>query len=228
VIAWYLRHRYTVLFVTLLATLALGPLREVLRLNARVFEAFVALNLVVAASLVSDRAGWRRAFFVVSVLVVGTLFVPATLLPPALAAVADVLWVLIAALAAVAAVRYALGASVVDREHVSAALSAYLLAGLVFAVLYVLIDRVWPGAIVDSAAGGETGLTLDSAVYFSYVTLATLGYGDVVPRDATARGVAVVEAIGAQLYLTVTVARLVGLHAQGMSRRNADREGGAS
>jgi len=60
------------------------------------------------------------------------------------------------------------------------------------------------------------------------VTLATLGYGDVVPRAGAARGLAVVEALGAQLYLTVTVARLVGLHAQGAARRINDQKEGPS
>ena len=48
-------------------------------------------------------------------------------------------------------------------------------------------------------------------VYFSFVTLATLGYGDIVPLTATARGLAVIEAIGGQLYIAVLVARLVSL-----------------
>ena len=226
-IDWYRRHRYTVLFATLLATLAVSPLREVLGIRIRLLEGFVALNLVVAASLISERPAWRRASFALAVLIVGARFLPSALVPPVVADAVDVLWVLIAALAAYAAVRYALGGRAIDREHVAAALSAYVLAGLIFAVLYVLIDRLAPGALQDSGAP-PGGLTLESAIYFSYVTLATLGYGDVVPRDATARGLAIVEALGAQLYLTVTVARLVGLYAQGLARRPDDREGGAS
>jgi len=51
---------------------------------------------------------------------------------------------------------------------------------------------------------------LPTSVYFSFVTLATLGYGDIVPLTPTARGLAVSEAIVGQLYLAVLVARLVG------------------
>ena len=49
-------------------------------------------------------------------------------------------------------------------------------------------------------------------VGFSFVTMSTLGYGDIVPRSSTARMVAALQAIAGQLYLVVLVARLVGLH----------------
>jgi len=51
-----------------------------------------------------------------------------------------------------------------------------------------------------------------SAIYFSFVTLATLGYGDIAPRGDIARGLAIIEGIGGQLFLAVLVARLVSLY----------------
>ena len=56
-----------------------------------------------------------------------------------------------------------------------------------------------------------------SALYFSFVTLATLGYGDIVPRTDVARGLAIVEGVGGQLFLAVMVARLVSLYGRGSS-----------
>jgi voltage-gated potassium channel Kch len=53
-----------------------------------------------------------------------------------------------------------------------------------------------------------------SAIYFSFVTLATLGYGDIVPRADVARGIAIVEGVGGQLFLAVLVARLVSLYSK--------------
>ena len=52
-------------------------------------------------------------------------------------------------------------------------------------------------------------------MYFSFVTLATLGYGDIVPRTDVARGLAIVEGVGGQLFLAVLVARLVSLYSRG-------------
>ena len=56
------------------------------------------------------------------------------------------------------------------------------------------------------------------AIYFSFVTIATLGYGDVIPASAPAQGLAIVEGVGGQMYLVVLVARLVGLYAHGRDR----------
>jgi hypothetical protein len=57
-----------------------------------------------------------------------------------------------------------------------------------------------------------------SANYFSFVTIATLGYGDIVPRSDVSRGLAIFEGVGGQLFLAVMVARLVSLY----TRRTED------
>ena len=58
-----------------------------------------------------------------------------------------------------------------------------------------------------------------TALYFSFITLATVGYGDIVPRSDVARGLAIVEGVGGQLFLAVLVARLVSLYGR---RKTAD------
>jgi voltage-gated potassium channel Kch len=120
-----------------------------------------------------------------------------------------VVWTLVGLFAAARALRFAMGAASVDAEHLYAALSAYLMAGIFFGLFYWALEQIGPGAFV---AGGE--FSRMSALYFSFVTLATLGYGDIVPRTDVARGVAIVEGVGGQLFLAVMVARLVSLYAR--------------
>ena len=79
--------------------------------------------------------------------------------------------------------------------------------GSIFGVGYSLLDHLAPGSF-----GGL--LDLAGGFYFSFVTLATLGYGDIVPVSDTARGLAIVEAVAGQMYLAVLVARLVSLYSQ--------------
>jgi voltage-gated potassium channel Kch len=55
------------------------------------------------------------------------------------------------------------------------------------------------------------GLGISDSIYFSFVTLATLGYGDITPANKVLRGIAVLECIIGQLYLALLIARLVGL-----------------
>jgi voltage-gated potassium channel Kch len=113
--------------------------------------------------------------------------------------------------AAVRAFRHALRAREADSEHLYAALSAYLLAGFFFGIVATTLDRVAPGSYVEGNSAGGSGLSTIDAIYFSFVTLATLGYGDIVPKSDLARGLAVVEAIAGQLYIAVLVARLVAV-----------------
>jgi voltage-gated potassium channel Kch len=59
--------------------------------------------------------------------------------------------------------------------------------------------------------------------YFSFTTLTTVGYGDIIPHSAAARTLASLEAVTGQIYLTVLVARLVGLHIV-HARRSSSRD----
>ena len=122
--------------------------------------------------------------------------------------------VALAVFAAVAALRFALRSGRVDFERLSAALSAYLLAGHFFGIAYFQVEQLRPGSLaIAGVAAHPDQLDLQTSIYFSFVTLATLGYGDISPLTPTARGLAVTEAILGQLYLAVLVARLVGVAA---------------
>jgi voltage-gated potassium channel Kch len=85
--------------------------------------------------------------------------------------------------------------------------------GLIWAGIYAVIEQVSPGAFSAplSVVFEDVGITTRT-IYFSFVTLLTLGYGDVVPLSATARAFAIIETFVGQVMLVVLIARLVGLH----------------
>jgi hypothetical protein len=92
------------------------------------------------------------------------------------------------------------------------AIVAYLLAAVGFAYLYEILELFQPGSfsgIPDGASPQELG---DALLYFSLVSLTTVGYGDIVPASGLARPLAVFEGVFGTLYLAVMIARLVGLH----------------
>ena len=70
------------------------------------------------------------------------------------------LWTVVALLAAASALRFALGARVVDREHLYAALSAYLLAGIFFGVFYWVLERTWSGSFAVPGEGVQSNFSL--------------------------------------------------------------------
>ena len=181
-----------------------------LHLDAALLELFLALNLL-AASLGLE-GGWkRRALLILTVTILMIHFASAQVavdVRPATLA----FWTAIAFLSAAFALRFAMRSTKIDAEHIYAALSAYLLAGIFFGVLYHAVEHVWPGSFTAAGAIGE--FPLFDAMYFSFVTLATLGYGDLVPVSEVARGLAIIEAVSGQLFLAVMIARLVGSHAR--------------
>ena len=168
------------------------------------------MNLV-AAIASATHGRWTRALLLLGVVFVVTRGVRAVLGVEALLPVSQLLWVVACLLATAATAHHALRARVVDAEHIFAALDAYLLAGLIFAVCYWLLDHTWPASFGVASA---SDLTLSRAIYFSFVTIATLGYGDVVPASESAQGLTILEAVGGQMYLTVLVAWLVSLYAK--------------
>jgi hypothetical protein len=199
-----LQRRYTVLFYSLLFTLAAGPVSAALGLGGGLIKLFLAANLLVAAIPVGK--GRTRSLLIGGLIVLLAAPLAAAWLDhPALSAIALGMWTLVALVAAAGALRFAMQSRAVHAEQLYAALSAYLLAGIFLGLFYWVLEQLQPSTFVT--ASGE--FSRSSAVYFSFVTLATLGYGDIVPRSDLARGLAVVEGIGGQLFLAVLVARLV-------------------
>jgi hypothetical protein len=221
---WHIYHgwRYAILFYSLLLTLAVAPLRRALGLPASFLELFLAINLLAAVVPIGGRKTRLGLLLFLVVACVGrggtSWLDQAALVPMSLA-----LWTVVALLAAASTLRFALGARAVDREHLYAALSAYLLAGVFFGVFYWVIEDTWPGSFAIPGDGAQGNFSLTGALYYSFVTLATLGYGDIVPRSEVARGLAIIEAVAGQLYLAVMIARLVSLYAS-RERKGDQRE----
>jgi hypothetical protein len=94
----------------------------------------------------------------------------------------------------------------VTPDLVSGAVVAYLLLGICWGGLYSLIELVQPG----SFSFGEGGRELSSLFYFSFVTLTTLGYGDILPVAKIARTAAYLEAVTGVMFTAILVAGLVG------------------
>ncbi len=101
-------------------------------------------------------------------------------------------------------------------DVIAGGISVYLFIGNIWGLLYTLIARVDSNAFNIPAKTAEyLGDTMEhagAAMYFSFVTLTTLGYGDITPVNSFARTLAYLEAAIGQVYLTVLIASLVGMH----------------
>ncbi len=106
-------------------------------------------------------------------------------------------------------VRFVLRAPRVDANVLCAGLSGYLLLGLLWIPAYIAVARLNPSAFNLPAGAIMDGF---NAFYFSFITLCTVGYGDVTPVSKMARMLAVVEAIAGLFYVAVLISRLVAIY----------------
>jgi hypothetical protein len=205
----YHSHRYAILFYTLLFTLVAMPITFFFGWSATAIEVLLGVTLLAAVMPMGKPK--TRLFILAAILILlAARPIAAEINEQELSDATLGLWAVIGLFAAAGAVRFVVKAEEIYSEHVYAALGAYLMAGMFFGTTYWVIEAELPGSF-----GGPSEFTRQAAVYFSFVTLATLGYGDFLPKTDMARGLVVFEVMGGQLFLAVMIARLVGLYGGG-------------
>jgi len=216
----------------LIGDAGIGPIAFSIALVALLL---VALYTIQVDELSGDRevllVGKRRRGIVGWVLAVpaiaerlATMFVQS----PRLYLLGAVSWLLFFAFITWAQLRGVLKQKEITSETISMSISTYLLLGLTWGLLYIVIFERHPEAFSLGSSLTTTGTfehnqghVFPIFIYFSLTTLATIGYGDITPVTLQARYAAVAEGITGQFYLAILVARLVGMQ---MSRGvNRDR-----
>ncbi len=203
---------YHVLLASLLLLMALQPFAHV----AGGFLVQLGLAGMLIASIAA--AASRRRLFVIGLVLgipaISLLFVPGAL--PTVAGgvltIATLLFICFVILSGIAK------HPVVTAATVSASLVVYLAFGVIWAKAYWLVENARPDSFTGLSGSGILDVQRD-LFYYSYVTLATLGYGDINPVGPAARSLAITEAIVGQLYLVVLVAGLVGMSLSQRQRR---------
>lgn len=105
----------------------------------------------------------------------------------------------------------------INANRLVGAVCVYLLLGAIWAMTYTLIELLTPGSFSGFSPTQDAGWDSEW-LYFSFVTMTTLGYGDILPISATARGLAYMQAVFGQFYIAMLVAGLVSAY---VSKNNA-------
>lgn len=117
-----------------------------------------------------------------------------------------------------AALRHVVRPDEVTADIIAGAVCVYILLGMVWAMTFAYLEHAFPGSFVSLLSGdpvtGAIGGDLEEAhfttfLYFSFTTLTTLGYGDILPKSAEAQSLTSLEAITGVLYIGAFVARLI-------------------
>ncbi|MGI9271312.1 MAG: ion channel [Woeseiaceae bacterium] len=109
--------------------------------------------------------------------------------------------------------------NVISVNRIIGAICVYLLLGVIWAMTYTVVEFASPESFAGFVPMQEQGWDSEW-LYFSFVTMTTLGYGDILPISATARGLAYLQAVVGQFYIAILVAGLVSAYISG--RQSAD------
>lgn len=108
-------------------------------------------------------------------------------------------------------------------DTIAESLCAYLLLGFAFASIYGLIDTFQAGSFISSLNSQVVSFSSENdglnRIYFSFITLLTVGYGDIAPNTPPAKLTTIIEGFVGQVYLVVLIARLVGMHVSQRTNR---------
>jgi hypothetical protein len=208
IITTILNARFSALFFTIVLLFLLRPFLEAATALNVLTGIFLWLILISCVWAVHDKKKHQGIALGMAILVILADFLDMLLQTAATSLASNVAAALFVGYAVVAVFSYLARQEEVTADMIMAAASEYVLIGILFGLLYHLVDMAYPGSFSFSGLEAIRSWFL----YFSFVTLTTTGYGDVIPVSSQARSLATLEAITGQLYIAIAVARLVGLY----------------
>jgi len=206
------RGKLVYLFVAQVAMLILYPYFTVPGWTFALFRVCSASAFLAGVYAVSDRrARWMTALVLAIPAVV--LNCIAAVAPNARLTVPTLICALLFLGFTLASLfRAVVRAESVTQDTIYGALSVYMLMANVWAVLYLLLQTIQPSAFAMGSMHQGRTIEWTDCLFYSFVTLTSLGYGDIVPITAHARSLSVLEAICGIMYVAVLIARLVGVY----------------
>lgn len=206
--------RHLALLISILFLFLVTPLIAFFPHGALILNATAATVLVTASYALMER---KRLFAIalalsgISILATWLMLITQRHWAALLSHVCVIVWI---TFFSATILGYVLRGARVTMDKIFAAICVYLLMGFAWTFIYSLLDELQPGSFIalSTTATNDYVARYMEMRYFSFMTLTTVGYGDIVPHSPATRTLAALEAVAGQIYLTVLVARLVGLH----------------
>lgn len=210
------RYRYGFLFFSLLLVLLTGAFALNNSFEEEIFTSVVSLVLIASVNALYRKSLTSGIFLGLGLLGFVTNFIAYFTESMVLDIESLFITLLFLSCAIGAMCNHIFSGRRVDADMLLGAASLYLLIGISFSYAYTLADYYVPSSFRGALAGQAFGFhaLLAQFLYYSFSTLTTLGYGDIVPASQCARFLSVIEAVISQLYMAIMIARLVGLHLQ--------------
>jgi voltage-gated potassium channel len=207
------RGNYFYLLFSLLLLLLLAPLFQETFIGSILVDIAFAAVLLSAVYAVCETKQLFTLALVLVVLILAARWSSDFLNSDSLALASKTLTLVFLIFIVCAMLSHVLKDEEVTANKICGALSVYLLIGVTWALLFTVIEGIRPQSFLIADVQGASIREMSTHfTYYSFVTLTTLGYGDITPLTPTAKAFSFVEAVFGQIYLAVLIARLVGLH----------------
>jgi hypothetical protein len=200
------------LFFTLLAFIVFAPLA-----TGALWQRLVYLALTVAMLSAAFRLSWwqpKLRFVEVVLLTVATVTAALRMfdLKSTLVSSLLVFTAVFLILTVILLLRKVTSDQVVTADTLYGAASIYLLIGITWALIFSVLSAFQQDTLSYASSRDDTVGTWPSYLYFSFMTLATVGYGDITPTTQIARSVAILEVVSGVFYVALLIGRLVDLY----------------
>lgn len=212
--------RFSFLFVSIILSFVLIPFLEGFVGIKILMDIFLSVILISAINTISRQ---RRTLIIALALACPCLIFKWSnyLLPtPLLWDLTEVFGALFTVYVLISIWSFIIRQQEVTADVIMAAMCGYFILGFMWGFIYLFLETVHPGSfqIAKNGSGDQSNF-----IYFSFITMTTVGYGDTTPVSNAARALAVLEAVMGQLYIAVTIARLMGTY---LSQRQEKQDGG--
>ena len=209
------RERFLILMGLIMALVVIGPILEQFFALRILIDVFLTAIVICMLYLVDTRKILIQIGGLLAVVMILSLWLKYFYNPDVFAATSMLIGVLFTVMVAAHTIGFIMRSQSVTREVVYAAMLVYLLVAQLWALVYTFLYLINPASFHLPQGQGDF-LVFE---YYSFVTLTTLGFGDITPLTKVAKAFSVVEAVVGQLYLVVVVAWFVGMHVSRTSKR---------
>ncbi len=207
---WVRKHKWLLLLIGITALLVISPISEVYDRQDNIISPLTAIVLLAVTLGTAEKARTIWCFSILTLvwLVISTLTEGSGLFAKQ-SLVAPLLFMVLLLAIFILLARWLIRAVLIDAEVLCAAICGYLLIGILWTGFYAVITVADPNALVSIS---KSPIAVGDLLYFSYTTLTTTGFGDIIPRNPVVRMCTVLEAIVGIFYNTIVIARFVGLY----------------
>lgn len=212
----WIRHRFIFLLAAIFLLLVVAPfLVDFARLRV-LFNAFLSAVLISAVYAISQKVRNLVVAALLAIPMLISIWTQYFVQSDVIFLIGRIFGVFYVAFAIYHILGHIFRAREVTKDTIAGAASVYMLFALMWAFIYGVLELLQPGSFAISAAQrvGEQNIF----IYYSFVTITTLGYGDITPVTNIATSLAVLEAVVGQLYLVVLVSWLVGMYVSKKSK----------